>query len=95
MTPRQLYVVGFGLALIGSLAAAAGQVLAGTTATAVVTLGGSVACVIGLRNALARAEFEMEPSLTYRVLNWAGATLAFAFGLLMGGVGFAFLGTVA
>ena len=39
MTPRQLYIGGFGLGLVGSLATVAGLLLAGATAIGVIALG--------------------------------------------------------
>lgn len=95
MRPQQLYVVGFALALIGSLATAAAQVLAGTAAIGVLTLGGTVALAFGLRNVLARDGFALEPSLSYRVANWGGAAFVVAIGLLMVGIGIASLGAIA
>ena len=87
MTPRQLYIGGFGLGLVGSLATVAALLLAGATAIGVIALGTTLTFVLGLRSALEEDTVERDQLLAYRVGNWVGAVVAVGLGLVMLAVG--------
>jgi hypothetical protein len=93
MNTRQVYAVGLGLGLLGSLVTAASQVLAGYVAIGVLTFGAAVALFLGLVNVFEREDFDREHSLPYRVANFGGAVFVVALGLLLLGVGVWSLGT--
>ncbi|MBZ6496318.1 hypothetical protein [Natrinema longum] len=87
MDARQLYVVGLGLGLIGSLVTVVSLVLAGFVTTAVIGLGTTFTFAVGLDNVFTREDFDREHSLIYRVVNCGGAVIVVALGLLMLTVG--------
>lgn len=87
MESRQLYLVGYGLGLVGSLAAVAAVVLAGAVSYAVIMLGATVTFVLGIYDGLTREDFDRDHSLAYRVGNLGGAILVVGLGLLMLAVG--------
>lgn len=93
MDPRTLYLVGFGLGLVGSLVTVASLVLAGLVANGVLALGATVTFVIGLVSAYRREPFDLTPTLAYRVGNWGSAVFVVGLGLLMLAVGVVSLGT--
>lgn len=82
-TPRQVYIVGFGLGLIGSLATAISLLLAGSLSIGILSLGTTLTFVLVLGNISKKKEFDMAHSLAYRVGNWGCALIALALGLLM------------
>ncbi|MDF9746518.1 hypothetical protein [Natrinema salsiterrestre] len=87
MDTRQLYVVGFGLGLIGSLVTVVSLALAEFVTSAVIGLGTMFTLALGLVNTFTREDFDRDHSLTYRVVNWGGAVIVVALGLLMLTVG--------
>lgn len=87
MESRQLYAVGYGLALLGSLATVASLVLAGLVANSILVLLATFVFVNGLATVFAREDVDREHTLTYRIGNWVGAVIAVAVGLLMIAVG--------
>ena len=92
---REVYAVGCGLGLVGSLVLVASQVLAGAVAYGVLTLGATFTFVVVLGNVYRREDFDRDHSLTYRVLNFGGALVVVALGLLMLAAGVAFFGAFA
>ena len=89
---RELYAVGCVLGFVGSLVLVAGQVLAGAVAIGAISLGASATFAIVLGNVYRREDFDRDHSLPYRLLNFGGALVVVALGLLMLGVGIAFFG---
>lgn len=87
MDVRHCYAAGCVLGFVGSLAAVAGMVLAGSVAIAVIALGTPVVFVLALRNVFTNERFDRDHSLVYRVVNWGGALFVVALGLLMLAVG--------
>jgi hypothetical protein len=92
---RAVYAIGCVLGLVGSLVLVAGQVLAGSVTTGVLTLGATATFAIVLGNVYRREDFDRDHSRTYRVLNLGGALFVVALGLLLLGVGIAFFGAFA
>jgi hypothetical protein len=92
---REVYAVGCVLGFVGSLVLVVGQVLAGAVATGVISLGATVTFAIVLGNVLRREDFDRDHALPYRVLNFGGALVVVALGLLLLGVGVAFFGAFA
>ncbi|WP_440763488.1 hypothetical protein [Natronorubrum sp. DTA7] len=93
MVPRQLYAVGYGLALLGSLAIVASLVLAGLVAYSVLVLSTTLVLLNGLFSVFRGEDSNREHSLTYRIGNWVGAVIVVALGLLMIAVGIASFNT--
>lgn len=93
MESRHLYLVGYGLGLVGSLAAVAAVVLAGAVAIGVIMLGATVTFVLGIVDGVTREDLDRERSLVYRVGNWGGAVLVVGLGILLLAVGVVSLGT--
>ncbi|MFA9501245.1 hypothetical protein NP511_03230 [Natrinema thermotolerans] len=87
MDTQQLYVVGLVLGLIGSLVTVVSLVLAGFVTTAVIGIGATFAFAVSLENIFSRTDFDREHSLSYRIVNWGGAVIVVALGLLMLTVG--------
>jgi len=88
---RQLYALGCGLGLLGSLATAASIALSKGAggSTVLSACGAAVGFVFGLRNTFERDDFGRDHSLAYRVGNLAGAVFVVALGLLMVALGLA------
>ncbi|WP_123533594.1 hypothetical protein [Halosimplex salinum] len=84
---KQVYAVGFGLGLIGSLAVVAGLVLGGSAAFGVGALGATFTFALGLVRLSDREDFDRAHSLAYRVANLGGAVFVVALGLLMLAIG--------
>jgi len=89
---REICALGCVLGLVGSLVLVAGQVLAGTAAFGVVTLGATVTFAVVLGNVYRREDFDRDHSPVYRALNLGGALFVVVLGLLLLGVGVAFFG---
>jgi len=92
---REVYAIGCVLGFVGSLVLVVSQILAGAVAYGVLTLGGTVTFVIVLGNVYRREDFDRGHSLLYRVVNFGGALVVVALGLLMLGAGIAFFGAFA
>jgi uncharacterized membrane protein len=92
---REVYAVGCVLGLVGSLVLAASQVLAGAAAYGALTLGSTFVFVIVLGNVYRREDFDRDHSRVYRALNFGGALVVVALGLLMLAAGVAFFGAFA
>jgi|AntRauTorcE11898_2_1112593.scaffolds.fasta_scaffold91549_2 hypothetical protein len=93
MEPRQCYVVGLGLCLVGGLATVASLALAGAYASGVLALAATGTFVLALANVSERGPFDLESTLAHRVATWGGAVLVLALGLFMVGVGVVSLAT--
>lgn len=92
MTCRGLYVVGFCMALIGTLGIAVNMALSGWTTGVPMVLAATVAIGLGLVNTLGREDFDRDHALPYRVVNWGGGLLVVCLGLLTLAVGVVSLG---
>jgi len=100
MEHRNVHIVGYGLALIGSLTIGVslilsdGSGLSEVAPSGVILLGGTLALVFGLRNVLTKTqtEFDLEHSVAYRVANVGAAIIVVASGLLLFAVGLVSLG---
>lgn len=84
---REFYAVGAGLGLVGSLVAVASLTLAGSVATAALTLVTSFTFAIVLRNVFRREDFDRDHSLGYRVANFCGGVFVVGLGLFVLAVG--------
>ena len=91
VSARQLYAVGFGLAILGGLGAAAGLALAGSPGS-VLVLVAVLPLVFGLASTVRQEPVDWDHSLAYRVGNVCGALVAVALGLVMLAVGVVSLG---
>ncbi|WP_238717345.1 hypothetical protein [Natronorubrum halophilum] len=87
MKSWQLYAVGYGLALLGSLVVVASLVLAGLVAYTILVLPATFVLVNGLVSIHTREDLDRKHSLAYRVGNWGGAVITVALGFLMLAVG--------
>ena len=83
MNCRSVYLVGFALGLVGSLATAAGLFVAGQAPTAVMVFATSTVFVLAVRNTRDREDFDRDHRLLHRVVNWVGASVVLALGLVM------------
>jgi len=86
VSARQLYAVGFGLGILGTLGAAAGLALAGSPGS-VLVLVAVLPLVFGLASTVRQDPVDWDHSLAYRVGNVCGALVAVALGLVMLAVG--------
>lgn len=84
---RQLYAVGTGLGLIGSLVAVASLILAGSVAIAALALPTPFTFAIVLVNVFRREDFDRDHSLGYRIVNVCGAVFTVVLGLFVLAVG--------
>ena len=91
---RLLYVAGYGLGLVGTLATVAGLLLAGSMAAGVLALGVAFPLVLGLVGVSRSEAFDIGSTLAYRVGNWGGGILVAGVGLAMLGIGVVTLATV-
>ncbi|WP_257299216.1 hypothetical protein [Haloarchaeobius sp. FL176] len=89
MEPRQCYVVGIGMCLVGGLATVASLVLAGAFAVAVLALAATGTFVLALSNVPEGEPFDLESTLAHRIATWGGAAFVLGVGVLMLGVGVA------
>ncbi|ACV47940.1 MULTISPECIES: hypothetical protein [Halomicrobium] len=89
MLTRQLYLLGGGLALLGSLTILANLVIAGMWDNFLVinALVVVFVCVVGLRKIYEREDFERDHALPYRVLNLGIAIGTVIMGIVMLGIG--------
>ncbi|WP_372479312.1 hypothetical protein ACAH01_11845 [Halomicrobium sp. HM KBTZ05] len=88
MLTRQLYRLGCGLGVVGSLVIVANLVVAGYWTFVPIALGAGAACAFALRNAHERDDFDRDHSVVYRSVNLAGAVITVGAGLVMLAVGF-------
>jgi|GEM_PF-612577 len=95
-TARQLYALGCGLGVLGSLVTAASVTLADGVASSVgISAGGATfVFVLCLRNTFDREDFDRDHSLGYRVGNLVGAVFVVVLGLSMLAIGVFTIGMV-
>ncbi|MFC4406724.1 hypothetical protein [Haloarchaeobius iranensis] len=87
MEPRQCYVVGLGLCLVGGLATVVSLVLAGAFGVGAIALAATGTFVLALDNVPDREPFDIEPTLAHRVATWGGAVFTLVAGIVMLGIG--------